>query len=294
MLENLTAVTPMRNEEETAKPFLDRLISSLGGSTAKWHIIIPLTATDGTLDILRNYPVEPIDVSPGLGLAYSAGLRRALEYPGPVLTMDTDLSHIPEEVDRLISAGGDLVLGARESTKAPLHRRFISRMVNSLLLGPYTDYTSAYRLYTRPVLESVLPKVKSRGFAFLPEIVFRSLRAGFKVSEVKISFPRRIAGTSKMSYWSNRREYASFLAWRYTSYSEALRSPLSESNSCSRDEIHQGRQHVRAARHEATRAWSGGGFEEFQADNTKDILFSRPQWHRSRIENSLGTASLIS
>ncbi len=217
MLENLTAVTPMRNEEETAKPFLDRLIRSLGRNAAKWCIIIPVTATDGTLDILSSYPVETIEVSPGLGLAYSTGLRRALEYLGPVLTMDTDLSHVPEEMDRLIKARGDLVLGTRESTGARLHRRFVSRMVNSLLLGPHTDYTSAYRFYTRPVLENVLPKVRSKGFAFLPEMVFRSLQRGFKVSEVKISFPPRIAGTSKMSYRSNLREYASFLAWRYTS-----------------------------------------------------------------------------
>lgn len=201
----------MRNEEETAKPFLDRLIRSLGRNAAKWRIIIPVTATDGTPDFLSNYPVETIEVSPGLGLAYSTGLRRALEYPGPVLTMDTDLSHVPEEMDRLIKSRGDLVLGARESTGARLHRRFVSRMVNSLL-GPHTDYKSAYRFYTRPVLENVLPKVRSKGFAFLPEMVLRSLRRGFKVSEVKISFPPRIAGTSKMSYWSNLREYGSFLA----------------------------------------------------------------------------------
>ncbi len=217
MLENLTAVTPMRNEEETAKAFLDRLIASLSGNASKWRIIIPLTATDRTIDILKRYPVEPIEVPPGLGLAYSVGLHRALGYPGPVLTMDTDLSHLPEEMDRLLNADGDLVLGARASTNAPLHRRFVSRMVNSMLLGPYADYTSAYRLYTRPVLETVLPKMKSTGFAFLPEFVFRTLRSGFKVSEVKVSFPPRIAGTSKMSYWSNLREYARFLAWRYAS-----------------------------------------------------------------------------
>lgn len=217
MLDNLNAVTPMRNEEETAKAFLDRLCASLDRNARKWRIIIPLTSTDGTLDVLRRYPVEPVEVPPGLGLAYSVGLHRALDFPGPALTMDTDLSHVPEEMDRLLNAGGDLVLGARASTNAPLHRRLVSRIVNSMLLGPYTDYTSAYRLYTRSVLETVLPKMKSAGFAFLPEFVFRTLRSGFNVSEVKVSFLPRIAGTSKMSYWSNLHEYARFLAWRYAS-----------------------------------------------------------------------------
>ncbi len=207
----------MRNEEETAKAFLDRLCASLRRNAKRWRIVIPLTSTDRTLDVLKRYPAEPVQIPPGLGLAYSVGLRKALDYPGPVLTMDTDLSHVPEEMDRLLNARGDLVLGARASTKAPLHRRFVSRIVNSMLLGPYTDYTSAYRFYTRPVLETVLPRMKSTGFAFLPEFVFRTLRSSFNVSEVKVSFLPRVAGTSKMSYWSNLHEYARLLAWRYTS-----------------------------------------------------------------------------
>jgi len=215
MIANLTAVTPMRNEEETAPKFLERLMRALSSNASKWKVIVPLTATDKTPEILESYPVEQISVPPGLGLAYSVGLSKALTYPGPAITMDTDLSHLPEEMGRLISFEGDLVLGARESTDAPLHRRLVSRTVNAALRGPYSDYTSAYRLYSRSVLQTVLPSVRSKGFAFLPEIVFRALRSGFKVSEVRVSFPPRIAGASKMSYRSNLRDYVRFLAWRY-------------------------------------------------------------------------------
>lgn len=215
MIPNLNVVTPMRNEEETAPAFLERLLKSLQRNASSWRIIIPLTAADRTLEILTQYPVEVVEVPPGLGLAYSAGLKKALDYPGPVLTMDTDLSHLPEEMDRLLSTEGDLILGARTEIKVPFHRRIVSRAVNAVLLGPHSDYTSAYRLYSRTVLERVLPQVKSKGFAFLPEIVFRALRAGFKVSEVGVSFPPRIAGTSKMSYRANLRDYLRFLAWRY-------------------------------------------------------------------------------
>jgi dolichol-phosphate mannosyltransferase len=91
----------------------------------------------------------------------------------------------------------------------------VSNLVNSILLGSYTDYTSSYRLYTRPLLEKVLPEMKSNGFAFMPEIVFRSLRSGFKVSQVTVSFPPRVAGESKMSYRSNLKDYVRFLVWRY-------------------------------------------------------------------------------
>ncbi len=217
MLDMLTVVTPMRNEEETAELFMQRLIPSLERNTSKWKIIVPLTATDKTQEILYKYSVDTIGVSPGLGQAYKAGHARAMEKdePGPILTLDTDLSHLPEEMDRLIATDADLVLGARAETGSRFHRRMVSNLVNSILLGPYTDYTSSYRLYSRPLLNRVLPEMKSNGFAFMPEIVFRSLRSGFRVSQVTVSFPPRVAGESKMSYRSNLRDYVRFLTWRY-------------------------------------------------------------------------------
>jgi len=218
MLDMLTVVTPMRNEEETAELFMQRLLPALERNSSKWKIIVPLTATDKTQQILDKYEVETIDVPPGLGRAYKAGLAKAIEEgdeSGPVLTLDTDLSHLPEEMDMLIATDADLVLGARAETGSRFHRRMVSNLVNSILLGPYTDYTSSYRLYSRPLLKRVLPEMRSNGFAFMPEIVFRSIRAGFKVSQVAVSFPPRVAGDSKMSYRSNLKDYIRFLAWRY-------------------------------------------------------------------------------
>jgi dolichol-phosphate mannosyltransferase len=216
MLDNLTVVAPMRNEEDTAFPFLDRLTKAIAENSRHWRIIIPLTATDNTRRILESFKVDVILVPPGLGLAYRQGLSRALDYSSDrVLTLDTDLSHIPEEMNRLLEVDADIVLGARDTSEAPLHRRFTSYMVNSILRGPFSDYTSSYRLYRRKVLETILPQVRSNGFAFLPEIVFRSLKLGYTIEEVSVSFPARIAGESKMSYKANIRDYARFLRWRY-------------------------------------------------------------------------------
>lgn len=217
MFREMTAVTPMRNEAETVSIFEPRLISSLRANAKNWRIVVPLTATDNTAEILGRYPVDIIQVPPGLGRAYKAGLSRALAVSsgGPVLTMDTDLSHLPEEMGRLLEQDADLVLGARVESNSPLHRRIVSGIVNGVLLGPYTDYTSAYRLYSRRLLEKLLPQMKGDGYSFMPEIVFRSIRAGFKVAQVPVSFPPRVAGQSKMSYRSNLKDYVKFLAWRY-------------------------------------------------------------------------------
>lgn len=206
----------MRDESETATLFLERLTKAVRQNARNWKIIVPLTAKDDTANALRSFGVEVIDVPPGLGLAYRVGLTRAIEYPGPVITMDTDLSHLPEEISRLIAMDSDIVLGARDASGAPLHRRLTSYVVNNVLRGPFTDYTSSYRLYQKAVLQAVLPEVRSDGFAFLPEIVFRAMNMGFSVSEVLVSFQARIAGQSKMSYRASLTDYLRFLRWRYS------------------------------------------------------------------------------
>lgn len=204
----------MLHEEGNVDQFMRRLVASLGKNAASWKIIAPIMSDDPTIAYLRPYPVEVVDRPKELGSAFAAGITHALRFPGPVLTMVSDLSNIPEEMGLLLNAEGDIVIGARGSE---VPRRFLSRVVNTILLGPCTDYTNAYRLYTRPVLERILPSMKSKGFAFLPEFIFRALKAGFKVSEVEVTHPPRKSGYSKLSYRSNLAEYLRFLIWRYSS-----------------------------------------------------------------------------
>ncbi len=213
-IDNLTVVAPMLREEGNAKQFLGRLIPSLEKNATSWKIVIPIMKNDPTAEYLKDYPVELVDRPIQLGSAFMEGLTRALRYPGPVLTMVSDLSSSPEEMNLLLGTKGDIVIG-RRGREVP--RRLMSKVVNGMLLGPCTDYTNAYRLYRRPVLEKVLPQMRSKGFAFLPEFIFRALRAGFTVSEVEVSHPPRVAGLSKLRYRENLTEYLRLLAWRYFS-----------------------------------------------------------------------------
>ncbi len=204
----------MLREEGNVDQFMGRLMSSLEKNATSWRIIVPIMRDDPTIEYLRRYPVDVVDRPKELGSAFMIGLRQALRFPGPVLTMVSDLSNSPEEMNYLLTTEGDVVIGSR-GPEVP--RRFLSKFVNTILFGPCTDYTNAYRLYTKPVLEKVLPDMKSKGFAFLPEFIFRALHAGFNVSEVEVSHPPRVSGFSKLSYRSNLREYLRFLAWRYFS-----------------------------------------------------------------------------
>jgi dolichol-phosphate mannosyltransferase len=148
----------------------------------------------------------------GLGPAYLAGFQRALaDGADLVLEMDADFSHDPADVPRLIAAAADadLVLGSRyvEGGSIPNWgrvRRFISSggsWYARMLLGvEVRDLTCGFRCYRRAVLETIdLDAIESRGYAFQIEGTYRTLRAGFRVVEIPITFVDREHGGSKMS-----------------------------------------------------------------------------------------------
>jgi dolichol-phosphate mannosyltransferase len=147
----------------------------------------------------------------GLGRAYVAGFHRALaDGADLVLEMDCDFSHDPKDVPRLIAATeeADVAIGSRYvagggTENWGLIRRLISRaasLYTQTLLMPVNDPTSGFKCFRRAVLERIdLNAIHSRGYAFQIENVYRSLRAGFRVVEVPITFAERTIGQSKMS-----------------------------------------------------------------------------------------------
>jgi dolichol-phosphate mannosyltransferase len=150
----------------------------------------------------------------GIGPAYLAGFRYALDRgAGYVMEMDSDFSHDPADLARLLDAvygGADLALGSRYVPGGGvsdwgLLRRFISeggstyaRLVLSLSVR---DLTGGFKCFRREVLEAIhFDSVRSRGYAFQVELTYRAVQAGFRVVEVPIVFRDRQQGTSKMSW----------------------------------------------------------------------------------------------
>ena len=151
----------------------------------------------------------------GLGPAYIAGFRHALGAgAGAVIEMDSDFSHDPADLARLLApiqdGTADLALGSRYTPGGGvsdwgLGRRFISRggclYAQAVLQAPVRDLTGGFKCFRAEVLEAIdLPTVRSRGYAFQVELTYRALRRGFRVVEVPIVFRDREAGESKMSW----------------------------------------------------------------------------------------------
>ena len=206
---------PTYNERENLEPML----RALGDKDVR-VLVIDDNSPDGTGDLADRLASELgyVDVlhresKEGLGPAYLAGFRRALASDAElILEMDCDFSHDPEYVPRLIAAtedGADLALGSRYVPGGGVRnwgllRRFISAGGSAyarVILGvSVRDLTGGFKCYRRTVLEVIdLDAVDSKGYAFQIETTYRTLRAGFKVVEVPITFADREVGGSKMS-----------------------------------------------------------------------------------------------
>ena len=148
----------------------------------------------------------------GLGSAYITGFKKALEIGADfIFEMDADFSHDPDDIPRLLEAGqnADLVIGSRKIKNGKIigwnfWRKFMSSgamWFSRILLSLKTkDVTAGFRCFKRKVLESIeLDNIKSNGYAFQEELLYRTQNDGFIIKEIPVTFIDRTEGKSKLS-----------------------------------------------------------------------------------------------
>ena len=213
-------ILPTYNESENIEAIVGAALEHLGQAAAEHRILIVDDGSpDGTGHIADRLAAEHAAVEVhhrpgkgGLGPAYLAGFARALEGGADlVIEMDSDFSHDPADLPRLIAAAADadVVLGSRYVagggvTDWGLLRRFVSRAGSAyarVVLGvPVRDLTGGFKCFRRTVLETLdLDAVHANGYAFQIELTYRAARAGFSITEVPIVFRDRREGESKMT-----------------------------------------------------------------------------------------------
>ena len=184
-------------------------------------LVVDDSSPDGTAEVAKAVAHElgGIDVlvragKSGLGSAYRDGIGEGLARGYTVIAeMDSDLSHDPARMPALVQAvvdGADLALGSRYVPGGsiphwPFHRRWLSLWGNryaSWSLGlPVRDATTGFRAFRADVLRRIdLPSVRSDGYGFQIETVYRVLHAGGRIVELPIQFVDRERGESKMSF----------------------------------------------------------------------------------------------
>jgi dolichol-phosphate mannosyltransferase len=213
-------ILPTYNEAENIEAIVAAALPRLAETGLEHRILVVDDGSpDGTGQIVDRLAAEnpAIEVlhrtsKDGIGPAYLAGFARALGGGADLLMeMDSDFSHDPADLPRLVAAASraDLVLGSRYVpgggvTDWGLLRRLISRggslYAQLILRLPVRDLTGGFKCFNRRVLEQLdLASVDADGYGFQIEMTYRAIRAGFGVEEVPILFRDRRVGSSKMS-----------------------------------------------------------------------------------------------
>jgi dolichol-phosphate mannosyltransferase len=214
-------VVPTYNERENVPVLVGRLLDL--GLPGLHVLVVDDNSPDGTGDVADKLAAELPDAvgvlhrpqKEGLGRAYVAGMTRALaEGADVVVQMDADLSHpvsvVPVMVETLRTTDAAVVLGSRyvpggsTATDWPWHRKALSAWANGyveviLRLG-VKDATAGFKAWRAPALRAIdFASVRSDGYSFQVELLYRAVRHGLRIVEVPIRFEERVHGASKMS-----------------------------------------------------------------------------------------------
>jgi dolichol-phosphate mannosyltransferase len=214
-------VLPTYNEAENVERFIEAVLPQLAKASRERRVlIVDDNSPDGTGELADGLAARHAEVAvlhrpgkQGLGRAYLAGFAEALAGGAElVMEMDSDFSHDPRDIPRLVEAAdrADLVLGSRYVPGGGVRdwgplRRAISRggclYAQAILNVPVRDLTGGFKCFRRDVLEALdLEAVQADGYGFQIEMTYRAIKAGFRVTEVPIVFRDREMGTSKMNW----------------------------------------------------------------------------------------------
>jgi dolichol-phosphate mannosyltransferase len=216
-------VIPTYNEVENLRPLVAAVQAALRSGVPELHstiLIVDDGSPDGTGELADRIAGRHSDVcvlhrpaKAGLGTAYVAGFRRALEAGADlVVEMDADLSHDPADLPRLLHTaldGADVVLGSRyvpggDTPDWPTRRRLLSRAgctYARVVLGlSLRDLTGGFRCFHASALRRIdIDALHADGYAFQIETAHRAVHAGCSVTEIPICFRERRHGASKLS-----------------------------------------------------------------------------------------------
>lgn len=186
--------------------YCDILIVDDNSPDGTGNIIEELSKTNNRVFLIRRKGKL------GYGTAFIEGFNFAIEkYYDIVISMDGDFSHNPDDINHFLKSidNYDLIIGSRyiggiRVINWPLRRLILSTLANKyikLITGlPFYDCTSGYRCYKTDVLKKInYTNIKSNGYSFLVELLYKAYKSKAKIKEIPIIFSERTGGKSKMS-----------------------------------------------------------------------------------------------
>lgn len=220
-------IIPTYNERKNIGRLIDTVQPIIKDLPKKFDVhllIVDDSSPDGTAQVVKDKQKSDKNIhllsnpeKAGLGGAYLKGMEYATKKLSADVMMefDADFSHDPQRIPAFlekIDQGYDMVLGSRYIPGGTipenwgLHRKFLSYFGNWIIRIVMTyfsihDWTTGYRAIRSTVYEAIkaqMDEIGFRGYTFQIGFLHKTIRKGFKVTEVPIDFIDRTEGESKL------------------------------------------------------------------------------------------------
>jgi glycosyltransferase involved in cell wall biosynthesis len=194
------AVMPAYNAEST----LARTLADVPAGSIDEVILVDDGSKDRTVQIARDMGLTVIEHAQncGYGGNQKTCYRYALEHGADIVVMihpdyQYDSRVIPHAVGFIELGICDIVLGSRIRSRQEalaggmpkykyLSNRFLTAVENFALGQNLGDFHSGFRVYRRPVLESIPYEANSNDFVFDTQFLVQAVRLGFRLGDIPV------------------------------------------------------------------------------------------------------------
>jgi glycosyltransferase involved in cell wall biosynthesis len=205
----ISAVIPAFNEELTIGNVIERLTAVMQKNGYTYEImVVDDCSADKSVEISKSHGVKVFSLKTHMGKGYALRVGFAKAKGEIITTIDSDGSHRPEELPRLLTQilqnKAELVIGSRYLNQNPAAAkklnasgvRLFNLLIKILTRTEVSDSQSGYRVMKASILRNM--SLNSREYEIESEMLVKTARQGFRVREVSISFEQRTYGTSRL------------------------------------------------------------------------------------------------
>ena len=217
----LSIIIPVRNESDNLEAIMDYYLKNLNSLDYE-VLIINDFSKDNTLEKARtlfkskNFKVLN-NKKKGLGGAINLGIKEATgSYIAIMMADQSDDINDLIKYNSLINEGDyDAILGSRflrgsNVINYPIQKLILNRIFNYLVgfifWNDYNDYTNAFKIYKKTVLEEIAPLI-SESFNIFLEIPLKIISRKYRYKIIPINWTGRTKGVSKFKIKELRSKY---------------------------------------------------------------------------------------
>lgn len=213
MINKISIIIPVYNEEKTVKEIVRRVNAVEFGNIKKEIIVVDDGSTDSSPEIIKK--IKGIisikhKKNMGNGSAIRTGLKSAT---GDIIAIqDADLELNPSDLVLLAGPVINNKVLAVSGTRYPKYKnnlensfffynggRMVTWIANFLYGSDLTDVPCGYKLFKKEAIEGI--HLECKKFDFCPEFTAKLLKKGIKIIEIPVSYsPRSKKEGKKLRY----------------------------------------------------------------------------------------------